>query len=60
MVIICTLIALFFGIPSEAVTLLFSFYMIILEVNNQVNTGILSVVSGVLGVTNIEYEFAEL
>ena len=53
LVIICSLIALFIGIPSEAVALLFSFYMIILEVINQVNTSILSVGNGVLGVTNI-------
>ena len=38
------------GISSDMVTLVFSFFAILLEVNNQLNTNILAAVNGASGV----------
>lgn len=39
------------GIPVDSVALLVSIFIMVLEVNNQMNTGILSAVNGMTGVT---------
>ena len=45
------------GISGDMVTLIFSFYTLILEVNNQMNTNILTAVNGACGVAsnNMKY-----
>ena len=45
------------GISSDLVALIFSYYTIILEVNNQMNTNILTAVNGASGVArnNMNY-----
>jgi hypothetical protein len=57
LVIICALLAMISGISSDLVALTFSYYTIILEVNNQMNTNILTAANGASGVArnNMKY-----
>ena len=57
LVIICALLAMISGISGDMVALIFSFYTIILEVNNQMNTNILTAVNGACGVANNDMKY---
>ena len=57
LVIICALLAMISGISGDMVALIFSFYTIILEVNNQMNTNILTAVNGACGVASNDMKY---